>query len=814
MEQAYSFPNVWMTLFGEDIEMIKYWSKKRRIPIGTLKPYKNYPLVNKKRVIPMCDIVTIPFDDVLTSFNKRNLLNILFLGASGDGKCNHGSVKILMNNGEHKKIKDIPNKGLLVSVNQSTLKNEIKKYIKIKNKYKQPCYKIITQFGSEIICSENHPFLTNKSEWTKIKDLKEKQFIGLTRNIPFFGNNNMSDDEIKVLAYMISDGSSHNSEYTKNDEKLINELGEAVKSFRCKLISKKSAKYSYSINMNYKRGRYEKSPIRILLEKHGLFGKKSVEKVIPKQIISLTKPKLKLFLNRLFSGDGTIWRSKNRKKFRYTVQYCSGNKEMCMQIKHLLLRFGILSNTYAKHNKTYDKDYYYVEIQNSYFIRKFIERIGFFGEKHEREIKWSKDLYNINSNTNFDLVPIKKGKYWVSRTGSKKYDKTLSESDIFWDRVKSVGYVGMEETYDLQVEDNENYLGNDFIAHNSLILKIIWFVLWEAGYYVIYIDPKSNESGRSKRAWDSPKIPPHLYPEPISLTHFYPAWAKERIEHIKHNFHLYSVELEEFDTRSYWQGLGMTSSAGLKCDQICKKLKMEGKKISIDLIRKKFKELLDNDQIFLQSYKGAMGVLDDIENYDLVNNKRYEIFDPLKYWKKGESVCVSYAGKFNEHFMTFDIGMRVRQVVRYFSTGRLRRPVMFIFDDASYYAKNLQLVKFNFASQEIIDIGNNYRAMGLNNTLAVQSLGIIDENVAFTYKFKIISPLFANPESLKKINIPKKAIAYLEASDVLYKDTRRHLLQWLLIDKDNNVIPFFPFTPNTNHFVEVYNTIFDDKGDY
>ena len=141
--------------------------------------------------------------------------------------------------------------------------------------------------------------------------------------------------------------------------------------------------------------------------------------------------------------------------------------------------------------------------------------------------------------------------------------------------------------------------------------------------------------------------------------------------------------------------------------------------------------------------------------------------------------------------------------MRYYFEEENRNPIMFFFDDAGYYAKEKkELVKYNYAIQEIVNIGRNYRSLGLNNCLAVQSLGIIDENIAEAYNIKIITPSFSDPESLSSINIPKRAIAILKQG--LFVDKANHVMEYLLINERNEVIPFFPFMPCVNHFSEVY----------
>jgi error-prone DNA polymerase len=43
----------------------------------------------------------------------------------------------------------------------------------------------------------------------------------------------------------------------------------------------------------------------------------------------------------------------------------------------------------------------------------------------------------------------------------------LSRSDVYWDRIVEIEAVGSQETYDLQIEGDHNFLANHFVVHNS-----------------------------------------------------------------------------------------------------------------------------------------------------------------------------------------------------------------------------------------------------------------------------------------------------------------------------------------------------------
>ncbi len=341
----------------------------------------------------------------------------------------------------------------------------------------------------------------------------------------------------------------------------------------------------------------------------------------------------------------------------------------------------------------------------------------------------------------------------------------------------------------------------------SIMGKQIWSILHEAGYYCIYVDPKSTDSGRAQKPWESKRMAPYMKPKGIPLKHYLPVWATNNYQHMIHNFenNIYSARLENIDEREMWQGLGMTEIAASRVTKIIRDNRRE---INFDLLKMKL-SMLNTDELPGQTLNNVMRTLADLEYFEMVN-ENYSELDMLKVWKKkptkdsktGTSICISYnnASKIQ---MTFDIGHKINQSAKYYHLRNNQVPIMWFLDDSSYYADNFKEVSFNFAVYEIRNIGYNYRSLGVYNILAVQSLAIIDEGVAESYRMKIISPLFQGVDQLSKINLPKKAVQYLKEG-LLVKDKARHLMQYLLIDENNEVIPFFPFTPPCNHFTEIY----------
>jgi len=331
----------------------------------------------------------------------------------------------------------------------------------------------------------------------------------------------------------------------------------------------------------------------------------------------------------------------------------------------------------------------------------------------------------------------------------------------------------------------------------SLLAKNLWFYLQKAGFYILYIDPKSADSGRAKNSWVNNRTAPYTSAEGIKLKHYMPVFATKDYDHLIHHFKIYSLRLNNITDKQQWLGLGLTSIAASKIS----KLVYKDPTINLKKLRKSLLFMKNDDEITTATINAMQSRLVDLEDLDYFGTNYKEI-DMFNDWKNGNSVCISYNSK-EPILMSFDIGEKIQRAKNYFWKQNNRNPVMVFLDDSSFYAKNFKEQNFNFSVQEIKNIGFNYRSLGIYNTMMVQSLGIIDENVAETYRIKLISPKFNNPEGLIKIGIPKAAISMLK-NEQLDIDKKHLTMQWIMIDEHNEIKLFYPFLPPVNHFNEVY----------
>ena len=145
------------------------------------------------------------------------------------------------------------------------------------------------------------------------------------------------------------------------------------------------------------------------LKEIGIYGKLSKEKAIPECVFRLPKNQLSLFLNRLFSCDGSIYRLNDL----YEVSYSTSSEEMAKQIHHLLLRFGVVSRLRNKIMRYNGKQFPTFEIVIvGEFAELFLKKVGFYGQKETRQKEALKR--RVNRNPNVDTIH---GEFTSQRAG-------------------------------------------------------------------------------------------------------------------------------------------------------------------------------------------------------------------------------------------------------------------------------------------------------------------------------------------------------------------------------------------------------------
>jgi DNA polymerase-3 subunit alpha len=476
---------------------------------------------------------------------KKEDANILFdkileFGRYGFNRCLTGDTQIVdVKTGEIRTIKGLYRRKnyptiLSIDKNLKLCQGEIES---VYNNGKKPIWEITTNLGKKIKSSETHKFLT-VSGWKQLSELNIKDRIAVPRIIPLESFEDIPDYCLTVLGYALSEGNMcHPSGFYifSTDPRQIEEYSEALTKFKNTkaTISKKSrhdcpSVYAGRINL--------KQPSEAVEWMHqiGMYWKKATEKKIPDFVYKLNNQKLAFLLAKMWEGDGCIQVTKGGFLALY---YATSSKILAWQHQHLLLRLGITSAVHTKKFKYRGgiKIGYTIVITDRYNGLLFCNTVGQYLSTKKIKMeevrticsnygtnengllaRGSKDLISKDILSKMQSEVLKKHKNLKSFARENKiserslyfcgkkngyrretikligeklgseYLTDLGNSDIYWDEIKSIEYRGEEETYDLCMKGNHNFIANDIVVHNSHSVEYSMLGYWTSWLKLYY----------------------------------------------------------------------------------------------------------------------------------------------------------------------------------------------------------------------------------------------------------------------------------------------------------------------------------------
>lgn len=439
---------------------------------------------------------------VLRAFTEKRCA--IIEAGTGTGKCVKRGTLIHLETGELVPIESLEGKRpwiLSLSRDFGIVRQRAREVF---SSGRKQLYRITTRHGREITASSDHRFLTIEG-WKRLEELSLSDRIVAPRELPSsdcYVNvlDGLDEAEVSFLALVLADGSCSNDQclsYTKLDPEMGKEFIRCCEQFE-----------NCTASEGKRQGRYNCRRIRVqgkntamqFLDAQGLLGKLSKQKTIPDSIFRLEDDFLAHFLGRLFSGDGCV-------ESRGIVSYSTASELMSVQIQILLLRFGIICSRRYKRATAQGEEFdaWELLISSSEQISRFINLIGpnLIGEKRRSLDALAENLPKENPNN--DLIPrqiesdlkrlaearrlswyqVRKDLKIKNKTEhgfSRKKLRALSEylhaphlekfGKVLWDQVRSIEPAGEDDTWDITMEGEPNFLANGLVVHNSLAIGV------------------------------------------------------------------------------------------------------------------------------------------------------------------------------------------------------------------------------------------------------------------------------------------------------------------------------------------------------
>ena len=244
-----------------------------------------------------------------------------------------------------------------------------------------------------------------------------------------------------------------------------------------------------------------KNPVTVWLTELDLWGCDAHTKFVPPLVFELTRPLIVLFLNRLFACDGSIYQGRSANP---QISYSTVSHSLARDVQHLLLRFGIIAQlrhrwvNYAGGKR----EAYEIVITGKQDVLTFLDEIGAFGKEaqvsevrtrcHERESRedtvpieiWA-EILQAKGNLAWREVFRRLGYSEASNFHANRRAPTrqrlaelagvfgdtkladLAQSDVYWDTIDAIEYIGEHQVYDLTVDGTHNFVAEDMLVHNT-----------------------------------------------------------------------------------------------------------------------------------------------------------------------------------------------------------------------------------------------------------------------------------------------------------------------------------------------------------
>jgi len=433
-----------------------------------------------------------PYQRVAVAYGlaTRALLNA---DDCGLGKCLSGTTQLLGSDYRPVLLQDVPEGCSILGYDFASSSICNVTVTEVFDRGRLPALRITTRTGRKVVCSYRHKFLCFPYTWVEARDLTVGDRITAAKyllNVVDYSG--VRDEELALLGWAIAEGelsygsSIHNYAADVLDDVKIQAKALGFGTRPVKL--KREGEFGVYL-----------SNARPWLRRWGLFGTNAYTKHVPYELFSCSRKQLKVFLCRLFRGDGCFYEARGRLNFEYD----SMSERLCRDVQLLLLRFGILSNV----KEIPIKGRYGMAWRTSVFSKASLEilvtEIGQFGKPQE---EWKELLSRIESSrrgggARVDAIPatwktlLKSSPTQLAQKSgimhhSWYYNKykastrslveeiawadenvpltTLLDGDTFWDEIIDIEAIAPRRMFDIAIDHPDKaFLADTFVTHNT-----------------------------------------------------------------------------------------------------------------------------------------------------------------------------------------------------------------------------------------------------------------------------------------------------------------------------------------------------------
>ena len=370
-------------------------------------------------------------------------------------------------------------------------------------------FRVRTKLGRHVDATANHPLLTLRG-WRRVDELEPGDRIAVPRTLPLPKSaTDLPDHAVVLMAALIADGNL--TQRTPRfcygpDSPVLDEVTAAADAMGLRLQCADGSRGTATISAGRGSG---PNPLTAMLKEHGLWGRRSGDKFVPRAIFEADERQIARFLSVLYGCDGHVHVSARLRQVGYTTI----SERLAHDVQHLLLRLGIVAKIRTLRRPVYDGTDTVareVLITGQADLFAFCELVGAVGK--ERQVQQLlAGLATARETTNSDTIPAEiwgrvlvakgsmtmgdlsaatgrpRGHNWhvgtrgLSRTRLWELAEATSDvglmdlaaSEVWWDAIVAIEPRGEEETYDITVPGDHNFVADDIVVHNSALVTNI-----------------------------------------------------------------------------------------------------------------------------------------------------------------------------------------------------------------------------------------------------------------------------------------------------------------------------------------------------
>jgi replicative DNA helicase len=344
----------------------------------------------------------------------------------------------------------------------------------------KPVYRLRLRSGMEVEASPNHPFLTFDG-WRRLDELAVGERLAVPRRIPEPEHpTEWSDEQTVLLAHLIASGrfdSDGPVSYLSADARHLAAVERAAEAMGS--VARRVALGSHQrLDLHPDPGSGGEG-LADWLDRLRLLGHSPDKVTLPDAVLGLPRARLALFLRHLWAAGGRMLPGRALP----ALSYAAPGHDLAQSLQLVLFRFGVLSRTrVVEHPSGAVAHELRVAAERS--RRRFLAEIGLPWPATGTGSRLAIDLVgdqvmaaprtrayrSTMGETYYAGTPAESGSAAAQVQAMVDDDESngLTQTDLCWDAVERLDFLGETPVFDATVPGTHNFLANGMVVHNSI----------------------------------------------------------------------------------------------------------------------------------------------------------------------------------------------------------------------------------------------------------------------------------------------------------------------------------------------------------